>query len=306
MLNSYTEATQVSGNRKQVLGWRRLRTLALVSLFFSILLLPAWKASWAVLFGRLLLVGFIQLLIFGLLERWPKRLPRWLARWALQILGVAVIVPFAVAFAYAITTLGDPVPWWQDELRLQGFRTMTTIGVLITPWIALVSLYRQISGTAQRQALAFELERSEFERQSLNDRLRLLQAQVEPHFLFNTLANVRELVDSGSPKASSVLSSLIAYLRTAVPQLRASTSLLVQELEMVRAYLEIMHMRMPDRLQFALHVDDAANSVVCPPMTLLTLVENAVIGGQTTELAASSTCSANCSRSGIRMCMISK
>jgi len=141
------------------------------------------------------------------------------------------------------------------------------------------ALLRQITGAARNQALAFELERSELERKAIDARLRLLQAQVEPHFLFNTLANVRELVDAGSPQASPVLNSLIAYLRAAVPRLHEPNSTLAHELELVRAYLELMHLRMPDRLQFAVHADDAAQSVHCPPMTLLTLVENAVRHG---------------------------
>jgi len=106
-----------------------------------------------------------------------------------------------------------------------------------------------------------------------------MQAQVEPHFLFNTLANVRELVDSGSPQASAVLGSLIAYLRAAVPRLQEPATTLGQELELVRAYLELMHMRMPDRLQFEIHADEEALALRCPPMTLLTLVENAVRHG---------------------------
>ena len=67
------------------------------------------------------------------------------------------------------------------------------------------ALVRQREAFARHQALAFELERSELERKALDARLRLLQAQVEPHFLFNTLANVQALVDAGSPQASSVL-----------------------------------------------------------------------------------------------------
>jgi LytS/YehU family sensor histidine kinase len=143
----------------------------------------------------------------------------------------------------------------------------------------MAALYRQISGQAQRQALAFELARSELERNAAQSRLSLLQAQVEPHFLFNTLANVRELVDSGSAQASVVLGHLIAYLRAAVPRLDAPTTTLAQEIELARAYLEVMHMRMPDRLQFVLHADEAALDLECPSMTLLTLVENAVRHG---------------------------
>jgi LytS/YehU family sensor histidine kinase len=107
----------------------------------------------------------------------------------------------------------------------------------------------------------------------------LLQAQVQPHFLFNTLANVRALVNTGSPRASAVLDSLIDYLRAAVPRLDEPACTLAQEVQLVRAYLELMQMRLPDRLQFSLDVDEAALTLRCPPLTLLTLVENAVRHG---------------------------
>jgi len=151
--------------------------------------------------------------------------------------------------------------------------------MFVAPWVALGALVRQKEALARHQALAFDLERSELARQALDARLSLLQAQVAPHFLFNTLANVQALVDTGSPQAPAVLRSLIAYLRAAVPRLNESASTLGQELDLVRAYLELMHMRIPDRLQFALHVDESALGLRCPPMMLLTLVENAVRHG---------------------------
>jgi LytS/YehU family sensor histidine kinase len=156
---------------------------------------------------------------------------------------------------------------------------MTALGLFLSPWVALGALVRQKDALARHQALSFELERSELERQALDARLHLLQAQVSPHFLFNTLANVQALVDTGSPQAPAVLRSLVAYLRAAVPRLNEPATTLRQELELVKAYLELMHMRMPDRLQFAMDVDEAALSQHCPPMTLLTLVENAVRHG---------------------------
>lgn len=263
----------------RILGWRRVRLVLITSLVLSTLLLPSWEGPWVVLFVRMMISGLLQLLVFGLFECSPRRLPRWMARWALQVAGVAITVPFAVAIAYTLTTFGDAVPWPRNEERLSGYAMITGLGILLTPWIAMTALYRQISGQAQRQALAFELERSEYERNAAEARLWLLQAQVEPHFLFNTLANVRELVDSGSSQASAVLGSLIAYLRAAVPRLHEPATTLAQEMELVRAYLEVMHMRMPDRLQFTVHADEAALSLQCPSMTLLTLVENAVRHG---------------------------
>jgi sensor histidine kinase YesM len=272
-------SAQESQGLARIFSWRRVKPVLVTCFLISLLLLTTWTTSYLSMLARLLFIGFFGLFVFGVLERWPARLPRWLARWPLQVVGVALAMPIAVLLAYKFATMYDAVPWYKDPKRLSGFGLMTFFGMLIGPWMAMSALYRQISGAAQRQALAFELERSEFERQALNARLRLLQAQVEPHFLFNTLANVRELVDSGSPQASTVLGSLIAYLRAAVPRLHDPATTLKQELELVRAYLEVMHMRMPDRLQFTLQIDDAALAVNCPPMTLLTLVENAVRHG---------------------------
>ena len=192
---------------------------------------------------------------------------------------MAIAVPLGVFTLYLLLTSGESAPFWKDAMRLNGFMMMSVTGVLLAPWMAVSALFRQRDEAARNQALAFELERSELERKALDSRLRLLQAQVEPHFLFNTLANVRELVDAGSPLASAVLGSLIAYLRAAVPRLHETNTTLGQELQLVRAYLELMHMRMPDRMQFDVQADKAALDLRCPPMTLLTLVENAVRHG---------------------------
>jgi len=217
------------------------------------------------------ILGLIAMLLFGLFEQWPKRLPAWLARWVLQVIGVALAMPLGTLVLYA---LGDGAggPSLLQELQM--------LGLLVAPWIALAVLVRQKDALARHQALAFDLERSELERQALDARLRLLTSQVAPHFLFNTLANVQALVDAGSPQAPAVLRSMIAYLRAAVPRLNEPATTLEQELQLVQAYLELMHLRMPDRLQFSVQVDEAASlTQPCPPMTLLTLVENAVRHG---------------------------
>jgi sensor histidine kinase YesM len=262
-----------------IFGWRRMRVVIVASFALALLAQLTWTGSNLVLLLRLVAGGCFALLIFGLFERWPRRLPRWLARWALQVAGVALFHPFAMALIYWLTTFGESLPWYRVETRMGGYGLLTMFGILFGPWIAVAALLRQIKDEARKQALAFELERSEFERRELDSRLRLLQAQVEPHFLFNTLANVRELVESGSSRAAIVLEHLITYLRAAVPRLQDSTTTLAQEFELAGAYLEVMHMRMPDRLQFELRLEPAARSQHCPPMLLLTLVENAVRHG---------------------------
>jgi two-component sensor histidine kinase len=266
------------GNLPAVLGWPRIRVVLIASTLIGFLL---WLTSVLPIYtvvGRTSVVGFAALLMFGLFERWPQRTPRWLARWALQVLGIVFMVPLAAYFAYWITTGLHP-HLSTDGARLQGYASLTFTGILFAPWIAVGALVRQRDSFAREQATAFALERSELERKALDARFRLLQAQVEPHFLFNTLANVQALVEAGAPQAASVLKSLIAYLRAAVPRLHETSTTLGQELDLARAYLEVMHMRMPDRLNFHIRVDAALRNLQCPPMTLLTLVENAVRHG---------------------------
>jgi hypothetical protein len=252
---------------KIIFGWRRILVAFVVSGLVGLTISPAFNnLSNARVIGRELWVGFAALLAFGLFEHWPARLPAWLARWVLQVLAVGWAVLGAVLFLYLVVN-PDP-PFWTSPARLNGFLMMTLTGLLVAPWVVVAALFRQ------RDVAAVELERK-----VVDSRLRLLQAQVEPHFLFNTLANVRELVDSGSPQAATVLDSLIAYLRAAVPRLNDPSTTLGQELQLVRAYLELMHMRMPDRLQFEVVTDPEALDLRCPPMTLLTLVENAIRHG---------------------------
>ncbi|MES2958941.1 MAG: histidine kinase [Pseudomonadota bacterium] len=262
-----------------LLGWRRvLVTLAIASvpaLMFS----TVWTTSIANLFIRVYAIALMAMLAFGVLEQWPRRLPKWVARWVLQVAAVALAVPISTALIYQASTQTGRPPFWRDELRTTGFAMITVAGVLLAPWVALGALVRQREAFAREQALAFELERSELERRALDAQMRLLQAQVQPHFLFNTLANVRALVNTGSPRAPAVLDSLIDYLRAAVPRLNEPASTLAHEVQLVRAYLELMQMRLPDRLQFTIAIDPDALALRCPPLTLLTLVENAVRHG---------------------------
>jgi LytS/YehU family sensor histidine kinase len=238
-----------------------------------------WKAPYWMLVFRLSFVCFACLTVFGIVEVWPRRLPRCIARWALQVFMVAVTVPITVITAYFLTLFSHDPQWWNDSGRVTAVFTFIFIGMIVGPWMAVAALLNQIRDAAQKQALQFQLEKSELERSALNARLNLLQAQVQPHFLFNTLANVRELIVMGSPRAATVLENLIAYLRASVPQMSEASSTIADEVERTRAYLDIMHMRMPDRLQYGFDVATEASLQPCPPVSILTLVENAVRHG---------------------------
>jgi len=260
-------------------NWRRLLFVFLFSFAIGSLIGIHWMSGWWSAVERVLAIGFAAMLVFSLFEQWPRRLPRWLPRWMLQVVAVAVSMPIVTFVIYTASTEPGAPPFWEEELRMQGYALLTGLGVFLSPWVALGALVWQKEALAREQALALDLARSEADRAALDARLNLLQAQVAPHFLFNTLANIQALVEAGSPKAPEVLRNLVAYLRAAVPRLNEPVTTLGQEAELVRAYLELMRMRLPDRLAFALNVEEAARSLRCPPMTLLTLVENAVRHG---------------------------
>jgi len=258
---------------------RRVAVALTMSVGVALLLMLGWKGAASPLFLRTGLVGLSATAVFTLFEAWPRRLPRWLQRWALQVVAVGVCVPVTTTLIYVLSTPRAAPSFWDVPAQRSGWTHLTFAGILLAPWTALAAIVRQKEAFAREQSLSFALERSELERQALDARLHLLQAQVAPHFLFNTLANVQALVDAGSPQASAVVRSLTAYLRAAVPLLREPAATVERELQLVRPYLELMQMRMPDRLQYAINVDPSALKLRCPPTTLLTLVENAVRHG---------------------------
>jgi signal transduction histidine kinase len=267
-----------SGLLARMFGWRRLLVALAGTVVLTLILLPDWMGVVG-LVTKTVAIATLALIVFGILEFWPKHLPPWLPRWLLQLAGLAVAIPIFVFVIYLVFTPPGHPPFWEVRSRRSGFAELSVGGLLVASLLALYAVARQREADVRSQALAFDLERSEYERKALDARLHLLQAQVEPHFLFNTLANVRSLVETGAPQAISVLDSLIDYLQAAVPRLHEPATTLGQELQLVRAYLELMRMRIPDRLSFELRVDDSAAKLVCPPMTLLALVENAVRHG---------------------------
>jgi hypothetical protein len=258
---------------------RRVALALTMSIGVGLLMLTTWRSSPSSLFLRTFILGLSATTAFALFEVWPRSLPQRLQRWVLQVVAVGVAVPVTTLLIYVLSTPQGAPPFWENPGRMDGWAHLTFGGLLLAPWTALAAIVRQKEAFARDQKLTFALERSELERQALDARLHLLQAQVAPHFLFNTLANVQALVDAGSPHASAVLRSLTAYLRAAVPLLHEPAATIERELQLVRPYLELMHMRMPDRLQYAMNVDPAALNVRCPPTTVLTLVENAVRHG---------------------------
>jgi len=129
------------------------------------------------------------------------------------------------------------------------------------------------------RALRAARREQELERTALNAKLSALQAQVEPHFLFNTLANLKYLIRTDAEKAQQMLDHLVGYLQNALPDMRSVSSTLERELALARSYLSIMQIRMGQRLRFRIEATEAAQRSPFPPAMLISLVENAVKHG---------------------------
>jgi len=123
------------------------------------------------------------------------------------------------------------------------------------------------------------LERVTSEKRLAEANLKLLQAQIEPHFLFNTLSNVLHLVEEKPADAKRMLQNLTAYLRASLQRTRAGPTTLGEELELVRSYLEIQAVRLGGRLRWDIQVAPELRGIELPPLLLQPLVENAVRHG---------------------------
>jgi len=159
----------------------------------------------------------------------------------------------------------------------------------MTMWFILLSIIIKISykGKVQAEAKAAQAtevaESESLKRQVVEARMAAMQAQVEPHFLFNTLASIEHLIETDPPRAGKMQRNLIALLRASMPTMREAnaqgTRDLGRELAMIRPYLEILKVRMEDRLQTEVRVSDGLLSAEFPPMMLQSLVENAIKHG---------------------------
>ena len=173
----------------------------------------------------------------------------------------------------------NPLYMWQHDEALWRVLTTTSLGIGFGGVIILVYMYREQKARAEAEAHLAEAGRHRTEKQLVVAQLKTMQAQVEPHFLFNTLATVQHLVDVDPPQASRMLGSLIAYLRAAMPQMRESETTVGREFALARAYLEVLQVRMGPRLSFTTDLPPALASRTMPPMMLISLVEHAIKHG---------------------------
>ena len=172
----------------------------------------------------------------------------------------------------SVTVLCEPdAPHWVDLFALDEGTSYENAEALQR------SVSRRVA--EQRRDEQAQAERSATDNALTVARLNLLQAQVEPHFLYNTLANAQVLARTDPPRADQMLGHLIQYLRHSLPREHGSLSTLGEELERAGAYLEILKIRMGARLELKVEVPEELKALQLPSMMLQTLVENAIKHG---------------------------
>lgn len=245
------------------------------SLAFVVAFAVAWPMlgwhGWLQHMTQLWLACAVPFLLLGALR---ARIGDWVSTRALfvvvlvsTLLGALVAAPVPVlpnlpADRLATALAGHVAIGW-------AFALGVTLLQLSFGWVLLRQ--RRASDARARQIL--------LEREVLAARLSVLQAQIEPHFLYNTLANVQALARIDARASDAMLGHLIDYLRSAMPAMRAGTSTLGREFDLARAYLAIMRYRMGDRLEFSVRAPAELVAHEYPPTLVGTLVENAVKHG---------------------------
>jgi Histidine kinase len=142
-----------------------------------------------------------------------------------------------------------------------------------------IAYARTVKAEAKAAEAHHTAEEESLKRQVVEARMSAMQAQVEPHFLFNTLASIDHLIETDPARASQMQKNLIALLRASMPAMREKSTNLGRELDVVRPYLEILKVRMGERLQPQVAVSEGLYSADFPPMMLQSLVENAIKHG---------------------------
>ena len=197
--------------------------------------------------------------------------------WATQRTRLIWIVPISVILGYVLGLVlagqlmgDDAVSFiWAEPRKTLGMLTMSLMaGVVLTYYF----LSREQLREARRRADAMQLQATE-------SQLRLLQTQLEPHMLFNTLANLRALIGSDPARATDMLDRLIAYLRATLQASRSTAHSLQAEFDRLEDYLELMSVRMGPRLAYTLDLPAALADVPIPTMLLQPLVENSIKHG---------------------------
>lgn len=206
------------------------------------------------------------------------------------ITGFVMSEPFDWAWRSYVLPDHWPADWsWLHGTPSHFYWPLFRITLWLPTGGAVVFLYADRRAALRTAQLlhAAELDRLRRSRIALESRLQAMQARVEPQFLFNTLAQLESLYKLDRPLAARMMDDLIAYLRAAMPMMRDTSSTVAQEIELARAYLDIVRLRLGDRLVVRIEAPPKAAQMRMPPMMLLPLIDHAVLRGFDASTATS-------------------
>ncbi len=222
----------------------------------------------------------------------------WVVPGAVLLIVLTTFATFAVIDRYFGN---DPTQMFYSRLvwtLIGGISAGALYAALIGMWVA----RRNRELARANQQLRSEKRESDLSRRLSETKLRMLQAQIEPHFLFNTLASAQQLSEKGAPPAATLIGHLIRFLRLAIPSMREDTATVARECEFVSAYLAIMQTRMGKRLRYSVEIAPQVSQVSIPPAMVMTLVENAIKHGLEPSLSGGTlTISAQPSGTGVEI-----
>jgi hypothetical protein len=165
------------------------------------------------------------------------------------------------------------------HIVVKGLLASPLLGAMLGLGLFVLARARQRELAAWNLELASRLDIERLQRERALADLQLLQAQIEPHFLYNTLANLRQLIRMDSARALAMLEQLIKYFKLVLPSFRSERLPLVDEIALVEAYLELLRERLGRPIRLTLHVQAELQTVFILPGALLCLAENAVKHG---------------------------
>jgi sensor histidine kinase YesM len=255
-------------------GWRAFAAIAKFAAMFSvagaILHLAVPSIRWIAAIGAVNVIGFsIVAAVFGV----------WFNYRHINYRNRQLCIALLIAVISSLLALERSL-----EEALNSFPGGMLIGALaagvfmLFP-LTLIADMRNRHHEALTVQLQRDAERDRLARELSESQLRLLRAQIEPHFLFNTLGAVQQLAEQGAPHAAELTANLITFLRASLTEMRSDQASLRMEFALVDAYLRVMKARLGERLQFSLDLPDALAGLTVPSMIVLTLAENAIKHG---------------------------
>jgi signal transduction histidine kinase len=275
------EKEQLRGFMLALKGWRGWLVSAVALAVYSLCSLPLHALVPALSWAKALLAANLLgiTLTFVLLGAWfnyRRMVQRKLRTIVILLLYTALA---AVGLSGGVVWISDQAPALVMQQLPRMLAAIVGAGLVVALPVMAITLFRNSQHEALTAQLQQAAERDRMARELAESQLRLLRAQIEPHFLFNTLGAVQQLAGHGAPAAAELTAHLIAFLRASMSEMRSEQVPLETEFGLVESYLRVMQFRLGARLTFALALDPGLAQVQVPTMLLLTLVENAIKHG---------------------------